>query len=49
MEKQRERLVELFRFARSINSERVELQKDEYLFLLEFLESYKSKKWWRIK
>lgn len=37
-EKQRERLVELFNFAKSINSERVELQKDEYLYLLEYME-----------
>lgn len=33
----RDRLMELLKFAKSINSERVELQKDEYIYLLEFM------------
>ena len=35
----RDRLIELLKFAKSINSERVELQKDEYIYLLEFMEA----------
>lgn len=37
-EETKKRLLELFNFAKSINSERVELQKDEYLYLLEYME-----------
>lgn len=35
-------LLSLFSFAKSINSERVELQKDEYLYLLEYMEKAES-------
>jgi hypothetical protein len=31
-------LLSLFQFAKSIQSEKVELQKDEYLYLLEYME-----------
>ena len=31
-------LLSLFKFAKSVHSERVELQKDEYLYLLEYME-----------
>lgn len=37
-EETKKRLLELFNFAKSINSERVELQKDEYIYLLEYME-----------
>lgn len=40
----RDRLIELLKFAKSINSERVELQKDEYLYLLELIEKEREGK-----
>lgn len=31
-------LLSLFKFSKAVHSERVELQKDEYLYLLEYME-----------
>ena len=43
----KDKLKELFRFAKSRDSERVELQKDEYIYLLEFIEKLENEKEFR--